>query len=63
MCIPAPVAAALAVVQGIGEYKAASAATKAHNQQAEANNINAAKLILYPSSNPHCGIIFKRCLG
>lgn len=42
MCIPAPVAAALAVVQGIGEYKAASAATKAHNQQAEANNINAA---------------------
>jgi len=42
MCIPAPVAAALAVVQGISEYKAASEAAKAHNRQAEVNNINAA---------------------
>tara|TARA_R110002167_G_scaffold17065_3_gene65817 strand:- start:8375 stop:8878 length:504 start_codon:yes stop_codon:yes gene_type:complete len=40
MCDPVTMAT-LAVVSGIGEYQAASEATKSYNRQADANNLNA----------------------
>ena len=43
MCLPPPVAAALTVLQGVGEYQAASAETKNYNAMVEQNNLNAAE--------------------
>lgn len=43
MCLPPPVAAALAVMQGVGEYQAASAETKNYNAMVDQNNLNAAE--------------------
>lgn len=38
MCEPATIAATLAIVSGVGEYQAASEATKQHNANADVNN-------------------------